>query len=78
MAEKDSPPPTIIAMKILIINKREYDIWSMRMRQYICHTNDNLWDIIVDGDLQEEAAPAGEQSSPPAPKTAKRLTVKGS
>ncbi|GKF79448.1 hypothetical protein Tco_0235016, partial [Tanacetum coccineum] len=33
-------------------------------------------DIIVDGDLQEEAAPAGEQSGPPAPKTAKQLTSK--
>ncbi|GJZ07366.1 hypothetical protein Tco_0541159 [Tanacetum coccineum] len=38
--------------------------------------NHNLWDIIVDGDLQEEAALAGEQSSPPAPKTAKQLTAK--
>ncbi|GJR19080.1 ribonuclease H-like domain-containing protein [Tanacetum coccineum] len=36
----------------------------------------NLWDIIVDGDLQEEAAPVGEQSGPPAPKTAKQLTTK--
>ncbi|GKA43085.1 hypothetical protein Tco_0735745, partial [Tanacetum coccineum] len=36
----------------------------------------NLWDIIVDGDLQEEAAPTGEQSSPPAPKTVKQLTAK--
>ncbi|GJS34590.1 ribonuclease H-like domain-containing protein [Tanacetum coccineum] len=33
-------------------------------------------DIIVDGDLQEEAAPAGEQPGPPAPKTAKQLTAK--
>ncbi|GKC31536.1 hypothetical protein Tco_1038830 [Tanacetum coccineum] len=38
--------------------------------------NHNLWDIIVDGDLQEEAAPAGEQLGPPAPKTAKQLTAK--
>ncbi|GKC21376.1 hypothetical protein Tco_1023526 [Tanacetum coccineum] len=76
MAEQDSLPPTIIAMKTLIIKKGEYDIWSMRMRQYICHTDHNLWDIIVDGDLQEEAAPAGEQSSPPAPKTAKQLAAK--
>ncbi|GKC17987.1 ribonuclease H-like domain-containing protein [Tanacetum coccineum] len=76
MTEQDSPPPTITAMKIPIIKKGEYDIWSMRMRQYICHTDHNLWDIIVDGDLQEEAAPAGEQSSPPAPKTAKQLTAK--
>ncbi|GJW24816.1 ribonuclease H-like domain-containing protein [Tanacetum coccineum] len=76
MAEQDSPPPTITAMNIPIIKKGEYDIWSMRMRQYICHTYHNLWDIIVDGDLQEKVAPAGEQSSPPAPKIAKQLTAK--
>ncbi|GJX15344.1 ribonuclease H-like domain-containing protein [Tanacetum coccineum] len=63
-------------MKIPIIKKGEYDIWSIRMRQYICHTDHNLWDIIVDRDLQDEAAPAGEQSGPPAPKTAKQLTAK--
>ncbi|GJX59039.1 hypothetical protein Tco_0290429, partial [Tanacetum coccineum] len=76
MTDQDSPPPTITAMKIPIIKKGEYDIWSMRMRQYICHTDHNLWDIIVDGDLQEEAAPTGEQSGPPALKTAKQLTAK--
>ncbi|GJW95798.1 hypothetical protein Tco_0175470 [Tanacetum coccineum] len=38
------PPPTIAAMKIPIIKKGEYDIWSMRMRQYIYHTDHNLWD----------------------------------
>ncbi|GJX48893.1 putative ribonuclease H-like domain-containing protein [Tanacetum coccineum] len=76
MAEQDTPPPTITTMKIPIIKKGEYDIWSMRMRQYICHTDHNLWDRIVDGDFQEEAAPAGEQSGPPAPKTAKQLTAK--
>ncbi|GJV43744.1 hypothetical protein Tco_1428280 [Tanacetum coccineum] len=76
MAEQDSPPPTITAMKIPIIKKGEYDIWSMRMRQYICHTDHNLWDIIIDGDLQEEVVPAREQSGPPAPKTAKQLTAK--
>ncbi|GJV23830.1 hypothetical protein Tco_1376525 [Tanacetum coccineum] len=76
MAELDTPLPTITAMKIPIIKKGEYDIWSMRMRQYISHTNHNLWDIIVNGDLQEETAPAGEQSGPPAPKTAKQLAAK--
>ncbi|GJW54792.1 ribonuclease H-like domain-containing protein [Tanacetum coccineum] len=33
-------------------------------------------DIIVNGDLQEEAASAGEQSCPPPPKTTKQLTAK--
>ncbi|GJS43281.1 ribonuclease H-like domain-containing protein [Tanacetum coccineum] len=56
--------------------KGEYDIWSMRMRQYICHTDHNLWDVIVNGDLEEEPAPTGETSAPPAPKTAKQLAAK--
>ncbi|GJS38435.1 putative ribonuclease H-like domain-containing protein [Tanacetum coccineum] len=76
MAEQDTPPPTITAMKIPIIKKGEYDIWSMRMRQYICHTDHNLWDIIVNGDLQEEPAPTGDQSGPSVPKTAKQLAAK--
>ncbi|GJR27960.1 hypothetical protein Tco_1104192 [Tanacetum coccineum] len=66
-------------MKIPIIKKGEYDIWSMRMRQYICHTYHNLWDIIVDGDLQEEPTPTGDQSGPSAPlvpKTTKQLVAK--
>ncbi|GJT14785.1 putative ribonuclease H-like domain-containing protein [Tanacetum coccineum] len=76
MAEQDISPPTITEMKIPIIRKGEYDIWSMRMRQYICYTNHNLWDVIVNGDLEEEAAPSGDQSAPPAPKTAKQLAAK--
>ncbi|GJR74673.1 putative reverse transcriptase domain-containing protein [Tanacetum coccineum] len=63
-------------MKIPIIRKGEYDIWSMRMRQYICHTDHNLWDVIVNGDLEEEPAPTRETSAPPAPKTAKQLVAK--
>ncbi|GJX25993.1 ribonuclease H-like domain-containing protein, partial [Tanacetum coccineum] len=76
MAEQDIPPPTITAMKIPIIRKGEYDIWSMRMRQYICHTDHNLWDVIVNGDLEEEPAPTRETFAPPAPKTAKQLAAR--
>ncbi|GJV50784.1 hypothetical protein Tco_1446525 [Tanacetum coccineum] len=63
-------------MKISIIRKGEYDIWSMRMRQYIYHTDHNLWDVIVNGDLEEEPTPTGETFAPPAPKTAKQLAAK--
>ncbi|GJS93330.1 hypothetical protein Tco_0800298 [Tanacetum coccineum] len=77
MAEQDIPPPTITAMKIPIIRKGVYDIWSMRMRQYIFHTYHNLWDVIVNGDLEEEHAPTtGETTAPPAPKTAKQLAAR--
>ncbi|GJW08218.1 hypothetical protein Tco_1570641 [Tanacetum coccineum] len=77
MAEQDIPPPTITAMKIPIIRKGEYDIWSMRMRQYICHTDHNLWDIIVNGDLEEDPTPTTrETSAPPTPKSAKQLAAR--
>ncbi|GJZ63910.1 hypothetical protein Tco_0620331 [Tanacetum coccineum] len=69
MADQDTHPPMITAMKIPIIKKGEYDIWSMRMRQYICHAYHNLWDIIVNGDLEDEATPSGKQSSPHVPKS---------
>ncbi|GJU38518.1 hypothetical protein Tco_1191475 [Tanacetum coccineum] len=60
MAEQDIPPPHITAMKIPIIRKGEYDIWSMRMRKiYMSHTaiNKPIGDVIVNGDLEEEPAP---------------------
>ncbi|GKG53187.1 hypothetical protein Tco_0552455, partial [Tanacetum coccineum] len=45
--------------------------------QYICHTDHNLWDVIVNGDLEEAPAPTtGETSAPPAPKTAKQLAAR--
>ncbi|GKE43896.1 hypothetical protein Tco_1471180, partial [Tanacetum coccineum] len=34
-----------------------------------------LWDVIVNGDLEEEPAPTGETSGPPAPKTGKQLAA---
>ncbi|GJY37394.1 hypothetical protein Tco_0422772 [Tanacetum coccineum] len=76
MAEQDTPPPTITTMKIPIIKKGNMILGSMRMRQYICHTDHNLWDVIVNGDLEEEPAPTGETSAPLAPKTAKQLAAK--
>ncbi|GKF99591.1 hypothetical protein Tco_0301282 [Tanacetum coccineum] len=77
MAEQDIPLPIITAMKIPIIRKGEYDIWSMRMRQYIYHTNHNLWDVIVNGDLEKEPTPrTGETFAPPAPKTPKQLATR--
>ncbi|GJY32492.1 ribonuclease H-like domain-containing protein, partial [Tanacetum coccineum] len=48
-------------------------------RVSIVSTDHNLWDIIVNGDLQEEPAPTGDQSgpsAPPVPETAKQLAAK--
>ncbi|GJS73693.1 putative RNA-directed DNA polymerase [Tanacetum coccineum] len=45
------------------------------MRQCICHTDHNLWDVIVNGYLEEKPAPTGDQFGPSAP-SAPRLPPK--
>ncbi|GJW97204.1 hypothetical protein Tco_0179012 [Tanacetum coccineum] len=60
---------TTLQVKISLLSKYEEnnkDFSTVRVYH-------NLWDIIVDGDLQEEAAPAGEHSSPPAKKNQERV-----
>ncbi|GKD50568.1 ribonuclease H-like domain-containing protein, partial [Tanacetum coccineum] len=55
---------SVTALRILMIKKGEYDLWSMKMRQYIAITDHILWDIITNGD-QATTDPASSS----APKT---------
>ncbi|GJT02457.1 hypothetical protein Tco_0823626 [Tanacetum coccineum] len=49
-------------------------IVSTGRRFIVVSTDHNLWDVIVNEDLEEEPAPTtGETFAPPAPKTAKQL-----
>ncbi|GJU10687.1 hypothetical protein Tco_1133083 [Tanacetum coccineum] len=68
MSEAEPIPPTssVTALRIPMIKKGEYDLWSMKMRQYIAITDHILWDIITNGD-QATTDPASSSLS--APKT---------
>ncbi|GJZ31988.1 ribonuclease H-like domain-containing protein [Tanacetum coccineum] len=68
MSEAEPIPPTssVTALRIPMIKKGEYDLWSMKMRQYIAITDHILWDIITNGN-QATTDPAS--SSVSAPKT---------
>ena len=50
----DPAPPAITSLKIPIIKKGEYDLWSMKMRQYIAITDNALWDVILNGNKKPE------------------------
>ncbi|GJU65114.1 hypothetical protein Tco_1246949 [Tanacetum coccineum] len=54
--------------------EKEFTCEAMEVMNDIMYHN--LCDVIVNGDLEEEPAPTGETSAPPAPKTAKQLAVK--
>ncbi|GJV33776.1 putative ribonuclease H-like domain-containing protein [Tanacetum coccineum] len=63
-AEPIHPTSSVTALRIPMIKKGEYDLWSMKMRQYIAITDHILWDIITNGD-QATTDPASSS----APKT---------
>ncbi|GKD17793.1 ribonuclease H-like domain-containing protein [Tanacetum coccineum] len=42
-------PHTVSTIKLPILKKREYDIWAMKMKHYLAHTDDPIWEVIQNG-----------------------------
>ncbi|GJX02929.1 hypothetical protein Tco_0188845 [Tanacetum coccineum] len=40
----------VSALKLPVLKTGDYDLWSMRMKQYLTHTDYALWEVIVNGD----------------------------
>nr|GEY07793.1 hypothetical protein [Tanacetum cinerariifolium] len=43
----------------------DYDLWSMRMKQYLTHTDYALWEVIINGDSHVPELPAVGTVAPP-------------
>ncbi|GJS14159.1 ribonuclease H-like domain-containing protein, partial [Tanacetum coccineum] len=64
---------TVSALKHPVLKTREYDLWSMRMEQYLTLINHALWEVIVNGDLVSPVASASTGAEGPIPpKTAEQ------
>ncbi|GKC78537.1 hypothetical protein Tco_1129311 [Tanacetum coccineum] len=64
---------TVSALKLLVLKTREYDLWSMRMGQYLTFTDHALWEVIVNGNLVSPIASASADDEGPIPlKTAEQ------
>ncbi|GKA09877.1 hypothetical protein Tco_0689310 [Tanacetum coccineum] len=50
----------------------DYDLWSMRMEQYLTHTDYALWEVIVNGDAPAIASASADTEGPIPPKTAEQ------
>ncbi|GKB16003.1 hypothetical protein Tco_0849926, partial [Tanacetum coccineum] len=46
---------------VLKLQDGDYDLWSMRMEQYLTHTDYALWEVIVNGDAPVVATASCEQ-----------------
>ncbi|GJV91084.1 hypothetical protein Tco_1538897 [Tanacetum coccineum] len=60
---KSETTQTVSALKLPILKSGDYDLWSMRMEQYLTHTYYALWDVIVNGDAPAIASASAETKS---------------
>ncbi|GKB54854.1 hypothetical protein Tco_0905607 [Tanacetum coccineum] len=55
---------TVSALKLPILKTGDYDLWSMRMEQYLTHIDYALWEVIMNGDAPAIASASIEGPIP--------------
>ncbi|GJV00028.1 hypothetical protein Tco_1329298 [Tanacetum coccineum] len=76
MAPVESPQ-MVSTVKLPILKKGEYTLWSMRMEQYLTNTDYGLWQVILNGDgpIQVTKDDNGIETEVP-PKTAQAILAR--
>ncbi|GJR48322.1 putative ribonuclease H-like domain-containing protein [Tanacetum coccineum] len=73
MESQSESTQTLSALKLPMLKTGDYDLWSMRMEQYLTHTDYALWEVIVNGDAPAAIASASAGTEGPIPpKTAEQ------
>ncbi|GJU94015.1 ribonuclease H-like domain-containing protein [Tanacetum coccineum] len=73
MESQSETTQTVSALKLPVLKTGEYDLWSMRMEQYLTFTDHALWEVIVNGDSVSPIASASAGAEGPIPpKTAEQ------
>ena len=66
MSTEAAPVQSLTSMRIPVVKKGKYDLWCMKMRQYIAMTDNALWEVIVNGNqVIEEPVEVPGQPKPP-------------
>ncbi|GJU09135.1 hypothetical protein Tco_1125565 [Tanacetum coccineum] len=65
MESQSETTQIVSALKLPILKTGDYDLWSMRMEQYLTHTDYALWEVIVNGDAPTVASASFEGLIPP-------------
>ncbi|GKA83512.1 ribonuclease H-like domain-containing protein [Tanacetum coccineum] len=72
MESQSETAQTVSALKLHMLKTGDYDLWSMRMKQYLTHTDYALWEVIVNGDAPAIASASAGTKGPIPPKTAEQ------
>nr|GFB94945.1 ribonuclease H-like domain-containing protein [Tanacetum cinerariifolium] len=62
-------PHVVSAAKLPILNPNEFDLWKMRIEQYILMTDYSLWEVILNGDSPVPTRLVEGVAQPVAPTT---------
>ncbi|GJS73471.1 hypothetical protein Tco_0706312, partial [Tanacetum coccineum] len=65
MESQSESTQTLSALKLPMLKTGDYDLWSMRMEQYLTHTDYALWEVIVNGDAPAVIASASAGTEGP-------------
>nr|GEZ34256.1 ribonuclease H-like domain-containing protein [Tanacetum cinerariifolium] len=70
-------PQMVSSVKLLILKKGEYILWTMKMEQYLAHTDYALWEVILNrnGKVQMTKDKAGNKVEVP-PITAQQILAR--
>ncbi|GJY13569.1 putative ribonuclease H-like domain-containing protein [Tanacetum coccineum] len=65
MESQSDSTQTVSSLKLPMLKIGDYDLWSIRMEQYLTHTDYALWEVIVNGDAPAVASASTEGPIPP-------------
>nr|GEW10213.1 ribonuclease H-like domain-containing protein [Tanacetum cinerariifolium] len=58
MESQSETTQTVSSLKLPVLKTEEYDLWSMRIEQYLTFADHALWEVIVNGDSVSSVASA--------------------
>ncbi|GJU98731.1 ribonuclease H-like domain-containing protein [Tanacetum coccineum] len=67
MESQSETSQMVSALKLPVLKTRKYDLWSMRIEQYLTFTDHALWEVIVNGDSVTPVASASAGAEGPIP-----------
>ncbi|GKA60047.1 hypothetical protein Tco_0759360 [Tanacetum coccineum] len=65
MESQSDSTQTISSLKLPMLKTGDYNLWSMRMEQYLTHTDYALWEVTMNGDAPVVASASTEGPIPP-------------
>ncbi|GJT57436.1 ribonuclease H-like domain-containing protein [Tanacetum coccineum] len=65
MESQSKTTQTVSTLKLPILKTGDYDLWSMRIEQYLTHIDYALWEVIMNGDAPAIASASTEGHIPP-------------